>query len=178
MPGFQALRAHSLTLKWIDWNLVASQLDITNGHAARMRFSRFKQHMEGVPPIPRKPRVGMPRQKKPKIDKTHKQETKLKGDKPTQIKPEPMMQEMQTLEDKKIIDQKPVKKELVDKDDDEEMDGIIGTSSSTIDEAVLEEGKPIEAAAFEIKTEFPASAALESPVKAEPLVKMESVWED
>jgi hypothetical protein len=34
----------------IDWNLVASQLDITNGHAARMRFSRFKQHMEGVVP--------------------------------------------------------------------------------------------------------------------------------
>ncbi|KAI9774809.1 MAG: hypothetical protein M1840_000025 [Geoglossum simile] len=34
----------------IDWNLVASQLEITNGHAARMRFSRFKQHMEGVTP--------------------------------------------------------------------------------------------------------------------------------
>ncbi|KAI9785469.1 MAG: hypothetical protein M1839_009210 [Geoglossum umbratile] len=39
-----------LDLKSIDWNLVASQLDITNGHAARMRFSRFKQHMEGVVP--------------------------------------------------------------------------------------------------------------------------------
>ncbi|MCJ1307183.1 hypothetical protein MMC25_000829 [Agyrium rufum] len=31
----------------IDWNLVAKELGITNGHAARMRFSRFKQHMDG-----------------------------------------------------------------------------------------------------------------------------------
>ncbi|KAI9828887.1 MAG: hypothetical protein M1819_006502 [Sarea resinae] len=43
-----------LDLKCIDWNLVASQLEITNGHAARMRFSRFKQHMEGVNPNPRR----------------------------------------------------------------------------------------------------------------------------
>ncbi|MCJ1374583.1 hypothetical protein MMC20_005815 [Loxospora ochrophaea] len=45
-----------LDLKAIDWNAVAAQLDITNGHAARMRFSRFKQQMEGVPPTPRRPR--------------------------------------------------------------------------------------------------------------------------
>ena len=42
-----------LDLKAIDWNLVADSLDITNGHAARMRFSRFKQHMEGIPTQPR-----------------------------------------------------------------------------------------------------------------------------
>lgn len=41
--------------------MVASQLGITNGHAARMRFSRFKQHMEGVPTAPRKPRSNVPR---------------------------------------------------------------------------------------------------------------------
>jgi hypothetical protein len=35
-----------LDLKAIDWNLVAGSLEITNGHAARMRYSRFKQHME------------------------------------------------------------------------------------------------------------------------------------
>jgi hypothetical protein len=45
-----------LDLKTIDWNLVANGLDITNGHAARMRFSRFKQHMEGIPTQPRTPR--------------------------------------------------------------------------------------------------------------------------
>jgi hypothetical protein len=45
-----------LDLKTIDWNLVADGLDITNGHAARMRFSRFKQHMEGIPAQARNPR--------------------------------------------------------------------------------------------------------------------------
>jgi hypothetical protein len=45
-----------LDLKAIDWNLVADGLNITNGHAARMRFSRFKQHMEGTPTQPRNPR--------------------------------------------------------------------------------------------------------------------------
>ncbi|OJJ86778.1 uncharacterized protein ASPGLDRAFT_23930 [Aspergillus glaucus CBS 516.65] len=42
-----------LDLKSIDWNLVASQLEISNGHAARMRFSRFKQQMEGLTSTPR-----------------------------------------------------------------------------------------------------------------------------
>ncbi|BDD55857.1 hypothetical protein MPDQ_004873 [Monascus purpureus] len=45
-----------LDLKSIDWNLVASQLDISNGHAARMRYSRFRQQMqimEGITPITR-----------------------------------------------------------------------------------------------------------------------------
>ncbi len=40
---------------------MASQLGITNGHAARMRYSRFKQHMEGIPAAPRKPRSNVPR---------------------------------------------------------------------------------------------------------------------
>ena len=38
-----------LDLKIIDWNVVADGLGITNGHAARMRYSRFKQHIEGIP---------------------------------------------------------------------------------------------------------------------------------
>jgi hypothetical protein len=46
-----------LDLKAIDWNLVAGSLDITNGHAARMRYSRFKQHMEGATTQPRAPRT-------------------------------------------------------------------------------------------------------------------------
>lgn len=43
--------------KKVDWNLVASQLDISNGHAARMRYSRFRQHIEGIQAVPRAPRV-------------------------------------------------------------------------------------------------------------------------
>ncbi|PGH06051.1 hypothetical protein GX51_02642 [Blastomyces parvus] len=54
-----------LDLKSIDWNLVASQLEISNGHAARMRFSRFRQHMEGITTTHRSPRP-----KKHKSDKT------------------------------------------------------------------------------------------------------------
>ncbi|KAL8686315.1 MAG: hypothetical protein Q9218_007191 [Villophora microphyllina] len=46
-----------LDLKSIDWNAVADELEITNGHAARMRYSRFKQQMEGVVPQVRKPRA-------------------------------------------------------------------------------------------------------------------------
>ncbi|KAK9590635.1 hypothetical protein V6Z92_003731 [Aspergillus fumigatus] len=42
-----------LDLKSIDWNLVASQLEISNGHAARMRYSRFRQQMEGISSTPR-----------------------------------------------------------------------------------------------------------------------------
>ena len=48
--------------------MVADQLDITNGHAARMRFSRFKQHMEGIPPTPRKPRQTSTAQKNPMFE--------------------------------------------------------------------------------------------------------------
>lgn len=37
----------------IDWNLVATELDISNGHAARMRYSRFKQQMESTITAPK-----------------------------------------------------------------------------------------------------------------------------
>ncbi|KAL5336261.1 hypothetical protein BJX70DRAFT_400765 [Aspergillus crustosus] len=43
-----------LDLKGIDWTLVASQLEISNGHAARMRYHRFRNQMEGVNPTQRK----------------------------------------------------------------------------------------------------------------------------
>ncbi|KAF7588790.1 hypothetical protein BBP40_005221 [Aspergillus hancockii] len=45
-----------LDLKSIDWSLVASQLEISNGHAARMRYSRFRQQMEGTTSTPRSSR--------------------------------------------------------------------------------------------------------------------------
>lgn len=46
-------------------------MEITNGHAARMRFSRFKQHMEGTTTTPRTPR--------PKKSKNEKAESKKRG---------------------------------------------------------------------------------------------------
>lgn len=45
-----------LKLAQIDWNKVSNELNITNGHAARMRYSRFKQQMEGTSGKPRRPR--------------------------------------------------------------------------------------------------------------------------
>src|ERR1700759_4592776 len=38
-----------LDLKTVDWTIVAEAIGITNGHAARMRYSRFKQQIEGLP---------------------------------------------------------------------------------------------------------------------------------
>jgi hypothetical protein len=49
--------------------MVASQLEITNGHAARMRFSRFKQHMEGVSITSRATRPKKPKSEKAKSKK-------------------------------------------------------------------------------------------------------------
>ncbi|KAL4782501.1 hypothetical protein BJX76DRAFT_369125 [Aspergillus varians] len=43
-----------LDLKGIDWSLVASQLEISNGHAARMRYHRFRKQMEGINTTQRK----------------------------------------------------------------------------------------------------------------------------
>ncbi|KAK4869024.1 hypothetical protein LT330_006633 [Penicillium expansum] len=37
-----------LDLKSVDWNRVASDVEVSNGHAARMRYSRFRQQMEGT----------------------------------------------------------------------------------------------------------------------------------
>ncbi|KAG9240338.1 hypothetical protein BJ878DRAFT_389608, partial [Calycina marina] len=47
-------------LKDIDWNQIARDpvlsLEITNGHAARMRYSRFKKQMEGTAGVTKKQR--------------------------------------------------------------------------------------------------------------------------
>ena len=44
-------------------------MEITNGHAARMRYSRFKAQMEGIQTTPRRPRSIASRQKKPRKEK-------------------------------------------------------------------------------------------------------------
>ncbi|KAJ5167694.1 uncharacterized protein N7482_003288 [Penicillium canariense] len=49
-PKFLHAIIKQLDLKTIDWNRVASELEISNGHAARMRYSRFKTQMDGPSP--------------------------------------------------------------------------------------------------------------------------------
>jgi hypothetical protein len=65
----------------IDWNKVAHDpilsQEITNGHAARMRYSRFKKQMEGTAPVrrPRNNNSGSP-SSSPKKAKVEKNATK------------------------------------------------------------------------------------------------------
>ncbi|KAJ5584691.1 uncharacterized protein N7459_004491 [Penicillium hispanicum] len=58
-PKFLYAIIKQLDLKIIDWNRVASDLAISNGHAARMRYSRFRNQMEG--PLARRPRKKNPK---------------------------------------------------------------------------------------------------------------------
>ncbi|MCJ1462302.1 hypothetical protein MMC07_000902 [Pseudocyphellaria aurata] len=88
-PKFLYTILKQLDLKSVDWNEVAENLGITNGHAARMRFSRFKQQMEGVAPSPRKPRSAVAHDKKPKREKAKpKREVEPKENSQPLVKPE------------------------------------------------------------------------------------------
>lgn len=49
-------RPDAYKLQQINWNEVSQELGITNGHAARMRYSRFRQQVDGITPTPRGPR--------------------------------------------------------------------------------------------------------------------------
>lgn len=59
-----------LDLKSVEWNLIAEATGITNGHAARMRYSRFKKQMEG--------HVVVHRKKTPGLSRVSKSRTKVK----------------------------------------------------------------------------------------------------
>ncbi|OBT82982.1 hypothetical protein VE02_08512 [Pseudogymnoascus sp. 03VT05] len=56
MAKFMYYIVKQLDVRSVDWNLVAADMEITNGHAARMRFARFKNQMEGTVPKARAPR--------------------------------------------------------------------------------------------------------------------------
>ncbi|KAJ5676080.1 hypothetical protein N7462_008977 [Penicillium macrosclerotiorum] len=49
-PKFLYAIIKQLDLKTIDWNRVATELGVSNGHAARMRYSRFRSQMDGPSP--------------------------------------------------------------------------------------------------------------------------------
>lgn len=68
----------------IDWNKVAHDpilsQEITNGHAARMRYSRFKKQMDGTTSMPTRPRkIATPRRSRVEKKKPAKREPKVKG---------------------------------------------------------------------------------------------------
>ncbi|KAM5456401.1 hypothetical protein MaudCBS49596_001424 [Microsporum audouinii] len=84
-----------LDLKSIDWSLVASQLEITNGHAARMRFSRFRQHMEGNTTTARTPRAKKSKAETAKSKKTMFEDlARGKEHSPTERSSPPLKQEL------------------------------------------------------------------------------------
>lgn len=75
----------TLTTK-IDWNKVAHDpilaQEITNGHAARMRYSRFKKQMDSTTSMPTRPRkIATPRRSRVEKKKSTKRELKLKNPK-------------------------------------------------------------------------------------------------
>ncbi|KAL9122599.1 MAG: hypothetical protein Q9187_000852 [Circinaria calcarea] len=170
--------------KSIDWNIVAGDLDITNGHAARMRFSRFKQHMEGVPPTPRKPRAsGSYRQKKAKSEKRTDDEKKPKTELQQHIKPDPMeiqidMPEMTTAVKSECF----VKKEAVDHVGVEELSlgGFASLAPTDQMEIPLHMAKEDVSSVTYLEDSacMNGSWLLPAPtVKREPMVKMEPRWE-
>ncbi|QSZ33756.1 hypothetical protein DSL72_005327 [Monilinia vaccinii-corymbosi] len=70
-------------LKDIDWNKVAHDpilsQEITNGHAARMRYSRFKKQMDGTTSMPTRPRKkATPRRSRVEKKRPAKREPKFK----------------------------------------------------------------------------------------------------
>lgn len=194
-------------LQQIDWQAVAGQLDITNGHAARMRFSRFKQQMEGVPVSPRKPRATAPRQKRAKPDKPDKSASAEKEAKQEpQLDPqpsvkaesgdalEPMEGVEPTVKVETIIKSEPgiipepvVKAEPVVKEELRDGDSGIWLSTGSQearggDWASLKPPHSSPQSVVEAGAEDAGNAEQRSlglvPMKTEPIVKMETSWED
>ena len=157
-----------------------------------MRYSRFKQQMEGVPPAARKARTATPRQKKAKPDKTDKKDKKDKkqteehhvpifkvekeeedGDEMPGVEP--------TVKEEYLVKPEPVIKTEVGGEED-------GTWSpdGTVDFGVMQQ-MPLDPAALDDHTYLQPYSQMEgahqaSPdfvaMKTEPVVKMEPVWKD
>ena len=150
-----------------------------------MRFSRFKQHMEGVVPAPRKPRAsGSHRQKKAKSEKRVDDEKKPKAELQSSIKPDPM--EVQIEMPGAGVMVKPeclVKEEAVDYVGVEELSLGGLPSLAPADQMQI----PLHMAKDNISsmTDLEDSSRLDdswslprSTIKCEPMVKMESRWEE
>ena len=163
-------------------------MDITNGHAARMRYSRFKAQMEGVAPAPRKARAAAPRQKKAKPDKSDKKDRKpteehqgtvFKVEKEEDVDAMPGVEP--TVKEEHFVKPEPmIKAELAGEED--------GTWSpdDSVDAGVMQQMSLAPAALVDhdyLQPYLPANDTYQvSPdlvaVKSEPVVKMEPLWED
>ena len=169
---------------------MADQLDITNGHAARMRYSRFKQQMEGIPPTARKARTATPRQKKVKSDKPDKKDKDKKQTEEHQVpifkvEKEEDMDEMPgvepTVKEEYFVKPEPVIKTELGGEED-------GTWSpdGTVDFGMMQQ-MPLDPAPLDDHAYLQPYSLLEGAhqapsglvaVKTEPVVKMEPVWEN
>ena len=175
----------------IDWNEVAGSLDITNGHAARMRFSRFKQQMEGIQPQVRKPKAApVPRKKqkqKPAAAATKSEASPEGVEGPASVKPElggGAGEEMQGVE--ATIKTSPiVKPEPREEDFEHQQLDLIPNISLEQHGAGLEDFKaPVGELDFAAFGEAPPSFEVgnevkeESFFKEEPVVKLEPHWDE
>lgn len=172
----------------IDWQQVADQLDITNGHAARMRYSRFKQQMEGVPPTARKARNTAPRQKKAKPDKSDKKDKKQTDEHQGTIFKVEKEEDMDlmpgvepTVKEEHIVKAEPVIKTEVGGEEDGtwspdgsadigEMQQMSLDPMAFVDHTYLQPYSSVE----EARQTSPDFVG----VKAEPVVKTEPLWKD
>lgn len=166
---------------------MADQLDITNGHAARMRYSRFKQQMEGVPSAPRKARSTVPRQRKAKTDKSDKDKNQTEAHQGTVFKVEKeedmgaMSGVEPTAKEEDFVKPEPViKAELGGEEDGTwspdgsaeagAMQQMFLEPAALVDHNYLQPYSPVE----ETRQKSPDFVA----VKPEPVVKVEPLWED
>ena len=153
-----------------------------------MRYSRFKQQMEGVPSTPRKARAAVPRQKKAKSakpDKKDKKQTEEHQGTIFKVEKEEPVDAMLGVEP--VVKEEPfIKPELAIKMElGGEEDGTWSPDESA-DAGVLEQ-MSLEPAALMDHTYLHPYSPMEEmgqisqdlvAVKPEPVVKMEPIWED
>ena len=153
-----------------------------------MRYSRFKQQMEGIPPATRKARTAAPRQKKAKPGKSDSKDKKqteeyqgtiFKVDKEEDMDPMPGVEPV-VKEEHAVKPEPAIKTEVGGEEDgtwspDGSADvGVIQQMSldpmALVDHTYLQPYSPLE----EARQTSPELVA----VKAEPVVKTEPLWED
>lgn len=162
---------------------MAGSLDITNGHAARMRFSRFKQQMEGIPTQTRKTKVSTPRPKKAKKDKAADAPKTNQDDDPDSVKPEPK-DDPEPMQGVEGIERSPrIKAEPKEESFEGMASGPMTADTQGFGLMSLEPnagfGLPVPYPTEAIPTAFeiPHVAKKESLVKVEPEVKVEPCWD-
>ena len=142
-----------------------------------MRYSRFKQQMEGVPPASRKARIAVPRQKKAKPDKSDKKDQKptqehqgtvFKAEKEEDTDAMPGV-ESTVKEEEHFVKPEPfIKAELGGDEDGTQQ--MYPEPTALVDHNYLQPYRPVEGT-YQTSPDLVA-------VKPEPVVKMEPLWED